>query len=154
MVGNAGVRGCGRRSHLVKVAVLLVAADELLELVRVDDDVQRANLRQPKLLVLDARGVHLLPRAGRVGLARGVDGRLVLVEVHQAGGEARKVGDGGEEDLCRLVEALGVAALRHVLDAADVGRRDEVLELGVHARLRAKPHESELARVSSRGTAP
>jgi len=66
------------------VAELLVRADELLELVGVDDYVQRADLRQSELLVLDAAGVDLLPRARRVGLAGRVHRRLVLAEVHQA----------------------------------------------------------------------
>ena len=85
--------------------------------------------------------VDLLPRARRVGLARGVDGRLVLAEVHQAGGKAREVGDRVEEDLRRLVHGLGVAALGDVLDAPDVGRRDELLELGVVGRLAVRVDE-------------
>ena len=62
-----------------------------LELVGVDDDVQRADLRQPRLLVLDAARVDLLPRARRVGLARRIHGRLMLAEVHQACRYPRKV---------------------------------------------------------------
>ena len=45
----------------LEAAELLVGADELLELVGVDDDVQHADLRQPELLVLDAARVDLFP---------------------------------------------------------------------------------------------
>ena len=79
----------------------------------VDDDVQRADLRQPELLVLDAARVDLLPRARRVGLARRVHGRLVLAEVHQARRYPREVGDGAEEDIRGLVRGLAVTPLGH-----------------------------------------
>mmetsp|Transcript_6965 Transcript_6965/g.21994 ORF Transcript_6965/g.21994 Transcript_6965/m.21994 type:complete len:213 (+) Transcript_6965:927-1565(+) len=78
--------------HLVEEAVLLVRVDQALELVRVDDDEHRADLREAELLRLDARRVHLLPRARRVCLSRRVHGLLVLGEVHEARGEARPVG--------------------------------------------------------------
>mmetsp|Transcript_37454 Transcript_37454/g.84891 ORF Transcript_37454/g.84891 Transcript_37454/m.84891 type:complete len:394 (+) Transcript_37454:1675-2856(+) len=110
-------------------------SDQLLQLVRVDDDVQRADLGESELLGLDARSVDLLPCAGRVCLARRVNGGLELVEVDQAGCEAREVGDGVEEDLRRLVHRLGEATLGDVLDTADVRSGDELLQLGVHLAL-------------------
>ena len=64
------------------MAGLLVGAGELLELVGSDDDVQRADLRQPELLVLDAARIDLLPRARRVGLTRRVYDHLMLAEVY------------------------------------------------------------------------
>eukprot|EP00962_Isochrysis_galbana_P044601 scaffold17363_cov102-Isochrysis_galbana.AAC.2 len=121
--------------YLLEVAALLVDRHELVHLVGVDDDVQRADLGEPELAILDARGIDLLPGAGRVCLPGGVNRRLELPQPDEAGGEPCEVGDGGEHDLGGQVHLLRVAPLGHVLDAADVGGRDELLELRVHAGL-------------------
>ena len=99
----------------VEGALLLVLRDQLLEVVRVHDDVHARELGAAVLLRLDARNVHLLPGPRVVGLLRRVDGRGVLLQLHVAGGELRVVRDGGVEDLRRLVGALLVEAVADLL---------------------------------------
>ena len=53
--------------QLLEVAPVLVVADELLQLVSVDHDVQAADLGQPELLAVHARKAHLgRHQAGRL----------------------------------------------------------------------------------------
>ena len=57
-------------------AAAAAASSRLCQVVRGDDDVEAAQLRQLELSLLHARVANLLPSARRVGLARRVDGRL------------------------------------------------------------------------------
>ena len=54
---------------------LFVLADEFVQLVAVDDDVQRADLGQSELLRVDEVQVDFLPCLDAVGLPSGLDGR-------------------------------------------------------------------------------
>mmetsp|Transcript_2450 Transcript_2450/g.6170 ORF Transcript_2450/g.6170 Transcript_2450/m.6170 type:complete len:320 (-) Transcript_2450:3540-4499(-) len=116
------------RDKLLKVALRLVVAADLLEVVRVDNDVERAQLRQPELALVHARKAHLLPRARAVGLARRVHGRLELAQVHQRAGQPAVVGDAREEDARRLVEPLVKAAVAGRLQVGGMRAVDELLQ--------------------------
>ncbi len=54
---------------------LFVLADEFVQLVAVDDDVQRADLGQSELLRVDEVQVDFLPCLDAVSLPGGLDGR-------------------------------------------------------------------------------
>lgn len=120
------------------VARALVVRDELLQVVRVHDDVQAADGRQPELPHLDARHVHLLPRGDGVGLLRRVHRLAVLVQVDEAERQLGVVVDVGEEELSRLVVALVEEPLPDRLDVGHVGRRHEFLQLRQLPRLRQR----------------
>ena len=93
-----------QRNELLKETTLLIVADELLKLVTVDDDVKTADLCKAELLCINAREVDLFPDLGAVGFASRVDSTGVLSELHEAGGEATKVGDVVEKEFgCKLV---------------------------------------------------
>ena len=115
--------------ELVKVALTLVKVDEALELVSVDDNVETTDLGEAELLGLDAQKVDLLPDLGRVGLAGGVDGSLVLLQLDEDRREARIVGNVVEEDLGSLIETVVVAAVTDGLDLRNVGHVDKLLEV-------------------------
>ena len=95
-----------------------------------DDQVETANLCKAELLLSHTGLVDLLPDLDVVGLAGALDSSLVVLEMNESGGELGPVGDGGEEDLGSLVVALLVGLVTRLLDVGDVGRAEEVLQLG------------------------
>ena len=67
---------------------------------------------------------YLLPGAGAVGLARPVNGRLELPEVHQRGGQPAEVGHVVVQQLGRVVHLVVVATVAH-LRTRTRGEEDE-----------------------------
>mmetsp|Transcript_2864 Transcript_2864/g.8698 ORF Transcript_2864/g.8698 Transcript_2864/m.8698 type:complete len:265 (-) Transcript_2864:3508-4302(-) len=121
--------------ELVELALALVEVGNLVQLVGVHDDVQARHLRQALLALQGALKAHLLPRAHRVGLARGVHRRLELAQLDQRARQPRPVAHVGEEHLGRLVQALIVALVAARAYVRRVGHREELLQLAKRARL-------------------
>mmetsp|Transcript_49881 Transcript_49881/g.106887 ORF Transcript_49881/g.106887 Transcript_49881/m.106887 type:complete len:232 (-) Transcript_49881:3532-4227(-) len=115
--------------ELLKVAMLLVLGDQLLQVVRVHNDVHAGNLRAAELLSLHASDVNLLPGLGVVGLACRLNCLGVFTELDMARGELRVVGDRLVEDLRGLVGALLVQAVADALNVGSVRAADELLHL-------------------------
>lgn len=71
---------------------------------------------------------YLLPGAGRVGLARGVDGLLELVQAHERGCQSAPVGDVAKDGACGLVEPLLKHAVANALQVGLVLPSHELLQ--------------------------
>mmetsp|Transcript_20370 Transcript_20370/g.72036 ORF Transcript_20370/g.72036 Transcript_20370/m.72036 type:complete len:1359 (-) Transcript_20370:1324-5400(-) len=127
--------------HLLEVAEALVQRDQLLQVVRVHDDVQAADLREAELARLDARRVHHLPRARRRRLAGRVHGVAEGSQPHVARRQLGVGVDAVEQHARRLELALGEQAVAHRLDLRDVAARDEDLEVAQALRLRQRVHQ-------------
>ena len=52
-------RGLQQSDELLEVAAVLIVADQILQLVSVDHDVEAADLCQPELLAVNTRKAHL-----------------------------------------------------------------------------------------------
>lgn len=52
-------RSLQQRDQLLEVPTVLIVADQVLQLIGVDHNVQAADLRQPKLLAIHARKANL-----------------------------------------------------------------------------------------------
>mmetsp|Transcript_108987 Transcript_108987/g.351891 ORF Transcript_108987/g.351891 Transcript_108987/m.351891 type:complete len:1017 (-) Transcript_108987:616-3666(-) len=126
LMGEAAVQ---EADELLEVTVVLVLRDQLLQVIWVHDDVHARDLRATELLRLHARNVDLLPRLGVVGLASSLHSLGVLTQLHMARGQLGVVGDGLVQDLGRLVGALVVQAVAHVLDVCSVGAADKLLHV-------------------------
>eukprot|EP00906_Rhabdomonas_costata_P003375 RCo005161 len=130
------------QSHqLLEVAALLVEPQQLLQLVRLHNDVQGAHLRQPELLGLHAGRVHLLPRPDAVGLARSVHSGVVVLQPHQGDREPSEVGDAGVQNLRGLVQRLVEASVGNVLHLGHVGGAEELLQVSQAVRLGVGVHQ-------------
>mmetsp|Transcript_17321 Transcript_17321/g.52086 ORF Transcript_17321/g.52086 Transcript_17321/m.52086 type:complete len:426 (+) Transcript_17321:918-2195(+) len=114
--------------ELRKVALGLVVLGHLVQLIRVDNDRQAAQLREPELAAVDARKHDLLPDARAIGLARCVDRLLVPAKLDERAREARIVGQVLEQDACRVVHALVKAAVAARLQVGLVRAIDELLQ--------------------------
>mmetsp|Transcript_49882 Transcript_49882/g.106893 ORF Transcript_49882/g.106893 Transcript_49882/m.106893 type:complete len:672 (-) Transcript_49882:2191-4206(-) len=132
----AGEAAVEEADESLEGALLLVLSDELLQMVRVHDDVHASDLCASELLGLDASNVHLLPCLGVVSLPCRFDGLGVLAQVHVARGELRIVGDGSVEDLGGLVRTLIVEAVAHRDNVGSVCAAHKLLHLGQSLRLR------------------
>mmetsp|Transcript_20034 Transcript_20034/g.67858 ORF Transcript_20034/g.67858 Transcript_20034/m.67858 type:complete len:315 (+) Transcript_20034:1372-2316(+) len=120
---------------LRRLALALVQQHELLEVVRVHDDLQARDSGEAVLARGHASRVHLLPRRHGVGLLRRLHRLAVLLQVDVAQRQLGVVVHGREEELCRGEEALVKAALAHRLDGGHVRRRNELLEVAELVRL-------------------
>ena len=89
----------------------LVVADEILEVVGVDDDVQSAYVRKTDLVCLETRKAYFLPRGHAVCLCSRLHGFSVLLQVDVAKSQFGVVVDVYEEDLCCLKHTLVIAPL-------------------------------------------
>jgi len=85
------------------VAKLLVECDEVLEVIRVDDDVLTAECCHAELLGSDTGEVHSLPDAGYVSLLGGLEGQLVLLQVDVGLSQLLVIADALVEDLSSQV---------------------------------------------------
>ena len=101
-------RGRARRSRAATAAAnpRPPAAARKRTRTRVDDDVERAQRRQPRLALVDQREADLLPGLGGVGALGGVDRVLPAVQLDEGGRQAAPVGQVREQDARRLEEAL------------------------------------------------
>mmetsp|Transcript_10474 Transcript_10474/g.36145 ORF Transcript_10474/g.36145 Transcript_10474/m.36145 type:complete len:1393 (-) Transcript_10474:82-4260(-) len=115
--------------ELLVLAPALVELADVLQVIGVHDDAQAAELSEPVLLLLHAGKADLLPGLGRVGLARGLHGGLVLLELHESAGEPSPVGQAREDDLGRLEDSLVEAAITDRLEVDARGSNDELLQL-------------------------
>ena len=86
-------------NELGRLARSLVVVNELLQVVRMHDDVQTRDVGQSDLISLQTGDVHLLPGGDRVGLGGRVDGLAELVHVDVAQSQLGVVVDVREEDL-------------------------------------------------------
>mmetsp|Transcript_30633 Transcript_30633/g.49145 ORF Transcript_30633/g.49145 Transcript_30633/m.49145 type:complete len:261 (-) Transcript_30633:689-1471(-) len=118
------------RNKLLERARRLILRNELVEVVRVDNDVHRAHLCTAELLSLDASAVHLLPSLRVVRLLRGLNSLGILTELNVACSELGVGGDGQVENLCGLVRTLVVKSISNSLEICGVGAADELLHLG------------------------
>ncbi|TNN66811.1 hypothetical protein EYF80_022880 [Liparis tanakae] len=116
-----------QRDELLVEPAVLIVADQVLQLVGVDHDVEAADLPQTKLLAVHAREAHLaatsrnplparylLPRPRAVGFAGAVHGRLVLPEVDQRRRQAGEVGHVVVQELGRLVHPVIITTVAHL----------------------------------------
>mmetsp|Transcript_36899 Transcript_36899/g.63699 ORF Transcript_36899/g.63699 Transcript_36899/m.63699 type:complete len:420 (-) Transcript_36899:2862-4121(-) len=110
-------------------ASTLVVADELLQVIRVHDDVQTADVGQAELLGTQTSEVHFLPGGGAVGLGGSIHGLAVLLQVDVAEGQLGVVVDVNEQQLRGLEQTLVEAALADLVDLGHVGHTDYLLEL-------------------------
>ena len=121
--------------ELLVLATHLVVLRDFLQLVRVDDDVQRAQLCQPELALVHAREANLLPGARVVRLASRVDSVGEFVKLDQGARQPAPVGARREKNLSSLVQALVEASIADVVQLRGVGLGDELLELRELIRL-------------------
>mmetsp|Transcript_73476 Transcript_73476/g.202808 ORF Transcript_73476/g.202808 Transcript_73476/m.202808 type:complete len:272 (-) Transcript_73476:1729-2544(-) len=89
--------------ELFETTALLVLGDELLQVVRMHNDVHASNLRATELLGLHTCNVNLLPCLGVVGLPCSLHCLGVLAKLNMTGGKLRGIRDGLVKDLCGLV---------------------------------------------------
>mmetsp|Transcript_29787 Transcript_29787/g.50046 ORF Transcript_29787/g.50046 Transcript_29787/m.50046 type:complete len:229 (+) Transcript_29787:1442-2128(+) len=130
-----------KRKQRLKLAVVLVELADLLQLVRLHDDVEAAQLGQPELALLHARKAHLLPCARAIGLAGGLNRLLELVQADQRGGQAPPGADARVQDLGRLIQLFGEAEVAGGVDVGGVGRGDELLQLAQLVGLGQRVHQ-------------
>ena len=121
--------------ELLVLATHLVVLRDFLQLVRVDDDVQRAQLCQPELALVHAREANLLPGARVVRLASRVNSLGEFVKLDQGARQPAPVGARREKNLSSLVQALVEASIADVVQLRGVGLGDELLELRELIRL-------------------
>lgn len=62
----------------------------------------------------ECQATHLFPRPGAVSFARAIHSYLVLPQVHQGGGQARKIRHVIVEQLGRIVHSFLVAAITNL----------------------------------------
>jgi len=110
-----------QRNQLIKVAIALILPHQIRKLISMHNEVETTDLCKAELLLGHTSLVDLLPDLDAVGLARALDGTLVVLKVYEGGGELSPVGDGREEDFGSLVVALGVSLVTRLLDVGDVG---------------------------------
>mmetsp|Transcript_9398 Transcript_9398/g.24460 ORF Transcript_9398/g.24460 Transcript_9398/m.24460 type:complete len:202 (-) Transcript_9398:565-1170(-) len=103
LAGQASVQEADK---FLEMPTLLVLGDQLLQVVRMHDDVHGGNLCTTELLRLHAGNVDLLPGLGVARLLGRLNSLRVLAELDEARGELRVVRDGLVEDFCRLEELL------------------------------------------------
>jgi len=115
--------------ELVKVAIALVLLDKLRKLLSMNNEVETANLSKTELLLGNTGLIDLPPDLHTVGLASTFNSSLIVLEVHKSGSKLGPVGDAGEEDLGRFMEALLISLVSRSLNVCDVGSPQELLEL-------------------------
>ena len=130
-----------QRGDLVEVAAREVKLDDRLQLIRLHDDIEAAQLRQAELLLLHAAEAHLLPGAHRVGAPRGVHRGLELVQLDERARQAPPVGRLREKQLRRVVPLLREAAVAHGRQVRRVAAGDELLQLCQRVREGERVHE-------------
>ena len=126
---------------LLHVALLLVVADQVFKLVRLDDDVDGALLRDAELLLVDGGLANVAPRLDGVRLASRVDGASEVVELAQCGDQAAEVAHVVEHDLGSLVQLFGVAPLAQRAHVRNVRAHDELLQVHELPGLAVGVHE-------------
>lgn len=97
--------------ELCALAGPLVVADEILEVVRVDDNMQPAYVRKTDLVCFETRKAYFLPGGDTVCLGCCLHRFSVLLQVNVAKSQLGVVVDVYEEDLRSLEHTLVIAPL-------------------------------------------
>ncbi|KAF3851321.1 hypothetical protein F7725_013093, partial [Dissostichus mawsoni] len=128
-------RSLQQSDELLEVCAVLIVADQVLQLVSVDHNVEAADLCQPELLAIHTRKTHLylLPCPCAVGLPAAVHSRLVLPEVDERRCEASEVGNIVVQELGCVIHALIITSITHLVSyllyVSIVGPTDKLLQL-------------------------
>jgi len=132
--------GLKQRHDLVEVTTLLVLLEQHRQLLRMNNDVETANLCKAELFLLETRKLHLLPDLCVARLARAFDRSLSLPEVDERCCETGPVVNAAEQELGRLVELVLEALFANAEDVRYIGQGQELLHvveavgLGVRVR--------------------
>mmetsp|Transcript_33252 Transcript_33252/g.72654 ORF Transcript_33252/g.72654 Transcript_33252/m.72654 type:complete len:226 (-) Transcript_33252:2344-3021(-) len=127
--------------QFLEMSVLFVVHNELLQVIRVDNNVHTGHLGHAELVGGYTCGVHLLPSLRVVGLLRGVNSKLKLSQLNEARRKPSIVGDGLEQDLSCLEETLVVEAVPNALHIRGVGAANKLFHLRERVSLGQSIHQ-------------
>lgn len=111
------------------VAILLVVGNNILQMIRMHNNVWTSNTSQSELLSLHTSEGDLLPGLWSVSLLGSLEGSLELSQMDQARGQLGVVSETFEQDLSSLVVLLLEASVTNISDISRVGGGDESLQL-------------------------
>ena len=126
---------------LVKVAQAFVQINDVLQMVRVDNDFQPGRAGQTKLTRHDTRFGDFLPGTHRPGGFRGFDGFSEFRQGQVARRQHGKVGHGSEQQFAGVVHAFFVTTIPDAFNVPVFGRGQEFLQLGQLLALGEGVHE-------------
>ena len=136
--------GLEEGNKLVDISELFVEGDELLKMVRVDDDVLTTESSHVELLCANASEADRFPDARDVSLAGCLERKLILLQLNVDLGEFLVVVNALVQDLSSQVELVIEAAVSTLFTVSLVGLANEGLKVSEPALATLGVSEDEL----------